>query len=156
VSDLEPTHSCFDDAVQFFIALGTEGTPAEQLDKFVLVHGICLAPDDTPYVHAWVEHADDFVVMAGIVEGKREYYKVERGSFYENWRVQEFTVYTVDEFVRACAASRGGTAGPWLPKYIAMQNRDRKSKGPRKWRIGEIVRERTVFNTLTGEHEDAP
>lgn len=157
MSDFLPTHNCFDDAVEFFIALGSEETPREEIDKYVLVHGICIAPDGTDYVHAWVEHADDFVVQAGLVDGVRRYLRIERVNFYESWNVREFTVYTLDELTRACERSRGGTSGPWLPKYQALQQKNARRKGPRVWRVGDLDLqvEGPHFNTQTGKFEDA-
>lgn len=118
-----PTHTCFDDALEFFEELIKAGHPPAVLRSYNIVHGICLNADDgdRPYAHAWVEGTHDGehrVVQAGILNGKKIWFSVLHAEFYEKYKVQAHTRYTIDE---AVALNRStGHYGPWRDEYEAL------------------------------------
>jgi hypothetical protein len=124
---IHPTHRCFDDAIEFCEQMARED-PAQAL-TLVVVHGIVLVPEDQPTdvtdaqpgersVHAWVETPDGKVWDAGIHEGERIQFAVDRDEYYAHYRVQETTRYTLLELLEHNRAS--GHYGPWRPEYQAL------------------------------------
>jgi len=115
-----PTHTCFDDALEFLNAiLKYEGV--ERLLGVRVVHGICLAPEGVqigqPFAHAWCEE-DGSCIQAGLVEGEKVYFGVDRAEFYAMLRPQDTTTYTPEEAVAQNFAS--GHFGPWEDRYRAI------------------------------------
>jgi len=102
-----PTYECFNDALEFLLL---------HSGRLMLVHGICLYPDDGhKYAHAWVEQDGRFVIFAGIHLGKHKYFAALRAEYYTDAKVQEATKYTPRE--AAMENLRSGHYGPWLEKY---------------------------------------
>jgi hypothetical protein len=134
---LYPTFACFDDAMEFFNELASEGAEVSRLDEYRIVHGIVLTPDDEPYAHAWVEHDDPSnplgktVIQAGLVaprasaHNERIWYQMPLAEFERRYRVQKRTAYTPRQ--ASDENYRSGHLGPWLPEYAAACN-----DGPRK------------------------
>lgn len=117
-----PTASCFDDAVNFVAWRVRENRRLLHNDGLVVVHGICLFPEDhsqpgKPFAHAWVEEAN-LVWRAGMLDGERVYYPTPLHSFLTQLRVQKSTRYTLLEAARRERAA--GTYGPWEPEYQAL------------------------------------
>jgi hypothetical protein len=112
---LYPTHHCFDDALDFIVAVLPNDPQLRHTLR--LVHGICLSPDGEPYVHAWVEEGPR-CISRGIRAGETIYYQAERADFYAELRVQERTRYTVQAALRQ--NRRHGTYGPWKARYLAL------------------------------------
>jgi hypothetical protein len=116
-----PTKHCFDDALEFVVAV-LQANPAEVpalRRSLKVVHGICTAPDGHPYAHAWAE--DDqtgLCYFRGIVRGELWYFGTPKDQYYAEVRVQERTRYSVRS--AADHNKRHGTYGPWLPKYLAL------------------------------------
>lgn len=123
-----PSHKCFDQAVEFCEARARANHPSVDT-TLRLVHGIILVPEDQPAdasdarpgersVHAWVEDGD-LVWDAGILaDGRRIEFAVEKAEYYNHYRVQETTVYTMWELLEQNRAS--GHYGPWRPEYKAL------------------------------------
>lgn len=117
-----PTHSCFDDALEYLNALIMEGD-LERAERLRVVHGICLAPEGplagSPFAHGWIEE-DGVCVQAGIVEGcgHKVYFGVDRAEFYASLRVQVTTAYSAQDAMRQNV--RTGHFGPWEPSYRAI------------------------------------
>lgn len=124
---IEPTHTCFDDALDYFELLLRAGTARELILGHVVVHAVCCAPDGEHYVHAWVELADE-VIQCGIVAGERVYYSMSRAELGTAIPIVEETRYTVREaYEENC---RTGHYGPWVERY-----RELCAKGDRRvWR----------------------
>ena len=112
-----PTHKCFDDALDFIAERLKAASLAELLDdveKLLLVHAICCAPDGTPYSHAWVEDGN-FCIDRGIFNNEYTYFAVEKEEFYLAKCVQECTKYSLKE---ACELNmRHNSYGPWEERY---------------------------------------
>lgn len=112
-----PTHTCFDDALDYIerrvlahpsIGFGT---------SLLLVHGICYRPDDVPFAHGWVEDAG-VVWDAGLIEGRRVWFAVNREEYYAKMRITDVTRYTMREVW--VENTRSGNYGPWKPEYLAL------------------------------------
>lgn len=119
--DLHPTHTCFDDALDFI-----ERRIREDIKKareLFLVHGILLAPTGeqkgTPYCHAWVEDPLGLAWQDGLLEsGERVTYATPVETFRNVFRPQKETRYTLAE--AAIENQRTGHYGPWLEEYQAL------------------------------------
>lgn len=122
---ISPTHTCFDDALDL-ISKWIKTSP--QIDwhaKLRLGHGICLKEDGEPYAHAWVEADGKEVWQDGYIGDERISYAVSKEEFYEGYRVQKFTLYTL----RALALEnlKHGHYGPWVPEYHELtRNPDKR------------------------------
>lgn len=118
--DILPTHSCFDDAVEFFYSANVA---IEDVHRFKIVHGICRGhAQGTPYAHAWVEQNGSVVWQAGVQRetGEGIYFALPLLDFYRMYAVQETTPYSVGvvEGLLIC----GMSSGPWKPEYVALCN----------------------------------
>lgn len=123
---LYPTHTCFDDALDYLALVGKERGRHGIRGHFV-VHGICLVPDKEsfvgsqnpgdPFAHAWVEH-EGRVIQGGIFRGERVWFSITVEEFHEKWRVRESTRYSVREALRLNRLTNH--YGPWLEKYEAL------------------------------------
>ena len=124
---IHPTHTCFDDAVEFIEELIKEHPDKLEDIKtsLLLVHGICLLPNGQRYAHGWVEdNKTDSCYFKGIVESECVFLQADRPGFYENFKVQETTKYTLWQVHLENMLS--GTFGPWDKKYLALTGKDRK------------------------------
>ena len=123
--DLLPTNSCYDDALDYLESLARDPSTAwiiRRPDTF-LVHGIALMPEQgtqppgTPYAHAWVELAD-VVIDAGLLDGRRVWFRRPRADYYAHLRIQSVTRYSMPEAL--AENRRTGHYGPWKPEYRAL------------------------------------
>jgi hypothetical protein len=122
---VHPTHTCFDDALDYIEALIRQDVHLVRRNssKLFVVHGICLKPEGPtkgePFAHAWVE--DEYsepearVWQGGILNGERIFYALDRVEFFQRMRVQECTRYTLRE--ASDHNHRTNHYGPWLDKY---------------------------------------
>ena len=125
--ELRPTHTCFDDALDF-ISEAIKRVPFDErmavINSHWLVHGVLKMPDGRPYSHAWVEVAQPDGEWrcwgAGILPGgMRAYYAAVRREYYEHMRVtDDVTRYTLGDAWRLNYES--GHYGPWKPEYKAL------------------------------------
>lgn len=117
-TQIYPTHTCFDDAIEFIELLIKENPDLKEDIKanILIVHSICLMPDGRPYAHAWVEDKkDDTSIFRGIIDGEATYLIAPRTEYYERFRVQETTKYTLYQALEENRKSN--TYGPWKEKY---------------------------------------
>lgn len=116
--DIHPTNHCFDDALDF-LELVIKNKQALDVNTLLVVHSICLMPDGTPYAHAWVEDTKaDSCIFKGILKGEAMYLAAERKEFYETFKVQETTKYTVKQALFENRLSNN--YGPWEEKYLKL------------------------------------
>jgi hypothetical protein len=131
-----PTHTCFDDALDFFEQVLVPERLPDVADDFRIVHGICVGADrGEPYAHAWVEQlrarnyfvADpgdpmpvptELVWQAGMVNGERVYFAIDRVAFYESYQVSRATRYTLQTASYLNVTT--GHYGPWRRNYIDL------------------------------------
>jgi hypothetical protein len=112
---LEPTHTCFDDALDFLDLLAKHRPSLVVWPEWRLVHALCTAPNGELYAHAWVECRDVAVFAAVINGGDKEYYETDRRDFYRQFRPVEMNRYTVREAIMHNA--RTNHFGPWEARY---------------------------------------
>jgi hypothetical protein len=129
---IEPTHTCFDDAMEFFEILRLDEPQVREYARTALrlAHGICMAASGERYVHAWVEErleGDDpervgwppVVVWQGMRYGAgKGWFAVDAEWFHKSYQVQECVRYEAQRF--AMLNLRTGHYGPWEPRYLAM------------------------------------
>lgn len=119
--DIQPTHTCFDDALEF-VELMIVKFPGEKdyfKENLRIVHGICLLEDSSQYAHAWVEDIkDQTCVFRGIANGEFVWLSASITEYYANFQVQETTKYTLRQ---ACDENqRTMSYGPWEERYLAL------------------------------------
>lgn len=123
---LMPTHTCFDDAVEYLM-LRVKADMASA-DTLRIVHAIAHSPDGEhagePFAHAWVEDGD-LCWFAGVLDGTRIFVAAARDEFYNELKIHDATYYTLLD--AASEEQRTGEYGPWKPQYQALCGRgDRK------------------------------
>jgi len=128
---IEPTHTCFDDALEFFelLRLSEPEVQSYVRESLCIAHGICESASGERWVHAWVEEIRDddpdradwprHVVWQGMRCGSgKGWFAVGAEWFYTAFRVQERELYRVEQFGMLNLLS--GHYGPWNPRYLAM------------------------------------
>lgn len=125
MTTIHPTHTCFDDALDYCGERFKEGAP--EAHKLILVHAICLKPEGQPgagerFAHAWVEQGDE-CVDHGILDGERVRFTAERAEYYARLRPQDVTRYTMRE--AALMNIRHHTYGPWEERYSVLCRKSR-------------------------------
>lgn len=119
--NLQPTHTCFDDAIEFIEQRLKKDMAGAR--EFILVHGILLAPSgdqkDVPFAHAWVEDPVGLVWQAGLMaSGRRITYGMPLDTFRNIFRPQRETRYSLEEAWKE--NERSGHLGPWAEEYQAL------------------------------------
>lgn len=112
-----PTHSCFDDAMEFvdYVAREFKGEDV----PIQLVHGLMTGDDGQPHAHAWVEETNmKLAVFAGMHKGEKVYFYTPIDQFYAGYKITETTKYSVIEALENNL--RTIHFGPWEPKYVAL------------------------------------
>lgn len=118
--NLFPTHTCFDDALDYCThRLKMDRRAAT---KLTLVHGILMVPDGpkkgTLFAHAWVEERNQVWQDGFLEDGTRVTWSMDRKEFAEKMGLQKETRYTLRQARRENL--RTMTYGPWLPEYQAL------------------------------------
>jgi len=117
---LYPTHSCFDDALDYIGARALAHPELVDQTTLILVHGIALGDDGHPYAHAWCEE-DGECWDTALVDNDPDQkisYAVPRADFYAARRIQESSSYTIRQAMALNAVT--GHYGPWNEKYRAI------------------------------------
>lgn len=114
MSDILPTHACFDDAMDYIEHRVRADPRLARGRTLVLVHAIVLSDADARYAHAWVEE-DDQCWDCGLIDGQRVWYAVHRDEYYAIKRVQQTARYTPREILKQ--NRKHGTYGPWEEPY---------------------------------------
>ncbi len=111
--NLEPTHTCFDDALTNLIFLMNRyGTTPVKRGEVLIVHAI-IAPDGEDIGHAWIETPTS-VFFTSIVKGERVLVEANKIDYLakSNWKyVKKYTLFEAYE-----EELRHGHYGPWDPK----------------------------------------
>jgi hypothetical protein len=132
-----PTHTCFDDAMDFLETTIKEGKhPREYIvNNLVTVHAICIMPDGTKYAHAWIEEGDSCIFKGRgecLIDGKMEhlegYMWADKKEFYAYYNVQETTHYSLEQVWKE--NKKHATTGPWIDKYKKLCSTSRKMQIP--------------------------
>lgn len=112
---VHPTGTCFEDVTLEYNRRIKEDLNLAIDKTFLICHGICLAGDDLPYSHAWIEEGE-FVWFSGKIEGEFIFAQASKKEFYDEARVQEVTKYNYWEAM-AAARGNGNRPPPWKLKY---------------------------------------
>ena len=126
-----PTHSCFDDAFEYIELMIKHKPHREIREQYFIVHGICLMPDDTPFAHAWVEHpekGEEACTFKAIAEGQEVFCTADKPGFYEYYRVQKCTRYSMLQALKMNRQT--GNLGPWAMEYKLLCGTDKKQMKP--------------------------
>lgn len=88
--EIYPTHTCFDDVLDFIVELIKLKKPFE--DIFV-VHGICVADSCGEYSHAWCEYIPNdnenvHVLWWGILDGKKKMFAYHAMNTMKNLKLK--------------------------------------------------------------------
>jgi hypothetical protein len=118
-----PTHTCFDDAIEYLTHTVKSVGPKTVHAHYSLVHGICLHPDGRPYSHAWVErttasHRTLCIGIGRLESGEPVAYEGAKEEYYDNFQVQKTYKYTIKEMIKH--NYEHGTYGPWLPELLQL------------------------------------
>lgn len=119
MTTLFPTNTCFDDALDYILAMVKEYriNPNNE-HRYKICHGILLGSDKKPYSHAWVEFDDD-VIISGIWNGSKVYATGDRKEYYREVRVtSDVTKYTLQEVL--AMNRKYCTYGPWVDRYLDL------------------------------------
>lgn len=128
MTDILPTHQCFDDALDLLVEI-LKSEPdiykrGHLITQWRLVHGRCLAPDGHSYAHAWVENTHSHTCYhVGLLNNERVILDAATPEYHAELRVQDCIRYTYPEALRL--NRQHGHYGPWLDH---LQSLCRKSK----------------------------
>ncbi|QOR55578.1 MAG: hypothetical protein UMS36scaffold28_68 [Phage 59_13] len=127
MTDLLPTHTCFDDAVaNMAILLNQNGIQVK--DEIRIVHAI-IAPYGKPLAHAWVTFRGRAYFSGVMPGGWRAGVSMETERYERGMKVVEATRYTIDE---AVAEELEKGIGPWKPEYRALCNAPKEKADERQ------------------------
>jgi hypothetical protein len=108
-----PTHTCFDDALDFFEHVEPKTFPA-----YRVVHGLATDDEGQLFAHAWIEETPDLVWQGGIIGGRRCYYAMPCDDFYRWMGVVRTSRYSAQLAAQLNAST--GHYGPWRKEYAAL------------------------------------
>lgn len=125
VKSLYPTHTCFDDALDFLQAQVRRTPLIVWTTEWKLVHAICHPPGKNPYSHAWIERTVPsgidcyFWGRANSPDGPIVQAVAEKDEFYKEFYVtSHITRYTLREVYDQNTIH--GTFGPWEERYQVL------------------------------------
>jgi hypothetical protein len=105
---IHPTHTCFDDALDFFVHIKPRA-----IHEYVVVHALVTLPGQSDvFAHAWVEQLPErLVIQGGIVNGRRCYYALPTLPF----TIVKSSRYTALQALQLNAIHEH--FGPWRREY---------------------------------------
>lgn len=117
---IHPTHSCFDDAIDYINFLATENpSDIQRMNKeYRVCHGICLFPDGEKYAHAWLEYRNS-TIEGGIYDGQKVAVRQPKADFYKRQRPVKVLRYTIKQTIKL-EKDIYGYCGPWDPEIRAL------------------------------------
>jgi len=132
---LRPTHTCFDDAIDFLELLPLDKPQLRDdiLRSFQVAHGFCVSSTGVPYVHAWIEELVSgdperitwpaHVVWQGYLRdnGRRGYFAVPASWFYTTFGVFNRELYSLEQVAQHNLAT--GHYGPWRRDFFEHAQR---------------------------------
>jgi hypothetical protein len=115
-----PTHTCFDDTLDFVAAYvdAGRGTLRELEASLWIMHGLCRPRGGALIAHGWLHIVCSGEIMQGgrMTNGDRCFYRLPGETFNTIWQPQLVTRYRVSEALEQ--NRRHLTFGPWVPEYI--------------------------------------
>lgn len=128
---IQPTHMCFDDALDLLCARLRKNPELADSGLFVVVHAICLIPEGPDegerFAHAWLEEGGETAWQGGILDGQHIAYAVSARELGRELRMEKAWRYTPREV--AAENEKHGTYGPWEPELLALCKDKRKRTG---------------------------
>lgn len=137
-TDIVPTHSCFDDAIELL----TRIVPRDSPSTFHLAHGIFRgAATGERYAHAWVEESGRGVGtwmsraplpcsvawQSGMIRGQAVYFALPLAEYHRMMDVERVWRYTPYEMARHMFKTM--SAGPWVQDVIDLCSDDGRIVG---------------------------
>lgn len=117
--NIYPTHSCFDDAMEYIESRVTEDPTLVHDERLVMTHAlieILNGPHQGQIgAHAWAEENGEYIQM-GIYQGERVWVFRTPEEVAQTLRIVDATRYTLKEV--HCENVRSGHFGPWKPEHI--------------------------------------
>lgn len=116
-----PTHSCFDDAMEFIEhEVGTDALSNPTVEHgFRIVHAVMRMPSGRRYAHAWCEDIPNrFVWQRGIIDGVSTWYAYRLADWFAVMQVDLHTRYTLRTWCELNAQT--GHYGPWRREYLEL------------------------------------
>lgn len=122
--DIYPTHTCFDDALDFIARMLKKGgqSPPDLAKKYRVVHGLyrvdqVLYCEKKVIAHAWVldrEHNE--AIQDGYLKEERVTYSIAIEEFRKLFNTIHETIYTLHEVAKLNA--KHNNYGPWDRIYL--------------------------------------
>ena len=112
MTTFEPTHHCFDDALDLLALVMKQRRHFRE--HWRLVHAICQCNGGL-FAHAWCERDGNIAVTAFIIDGAHTFVEMRRRDLYKLFRPQMMTKYNPWEAMRENL--RTNHFGPWLDCY---------------------------------------
>lgn len=112
-----PTHTCFDDAAQFLLAVAEE-RPLRILQEHRLVHALCRMNEREKFSHAWVEHGKLAFHCQFNADGERFILAIPKYILYRKMEVIRTYKYTPLEAMKLSMANGG--SGPWVDELRVL------------------------------------
>lgn len=117
-----PTHSCFDDAIEYIIHIGE--TDQGYLKNLSITHALLkvnnkqfVGQHKGKFAHAWVNDKKKKTILhSGIKGGERVIISWDNEVYFEHHEIIEFTEYTVEEIIEMNAKFL--SYGPWEERYL--------------------------------------
>jgi len=128
--NIYPTHTCFDDTVDYLNMRARTGASKAELLSTVTVHAVLVAPDGDRFAHAWIEYRGK-VIDSGIYKGERVFVEYQADEYRRIHTIEDETRYSIVDAVRL-AQERGFP--PWEERYRALSGR---ATG-KAWVVGKV------------------
>lgn len=113
---IQPTHQCFDDAVELLLVIAKAGEPT---DGIFVVHALIESNEPGRegeiISHGWLEYRDH-VFFRGLLRGETIDLAAPRREYYKETKVKELIRYTLWEVAEN--NQRYNTTGPWCEQFI--------------------------------------
>ncbi len=117
MTEILPTHTCFDDAIQNLIFL-MESRGRHIAGRMKVVHAI-IEPEGAPLSHAWIE-LDRRVFFSGILKGETVMVETDLAEYYRQSRIKVLRRYSI--WAAYAEEQRTGRYGPWDPRIQVFVN----------------------------------
>lgn len=118
---IEPTHKCFDDAMEMLEAMGKADPSIWFKDEILMIHGLGQEPvNGKPFVHAWLE-CGELAIFRVLCDGVPTEAESDKQQLREFMRITETKIYTTRQVL--AENRRTGHFGPWhepFEKFCTM------------------------------------
>lgn len=151
ITTIYPTGTCFDDISafifpQYIFPLVRKGVDVHGLIR--IGHGICSRTEkgaEILYSHAWIQHdrpviqGGPIIIETGLLDGHMILVEIERGLFFRDRKITDFTYYSMQEF--GLMQLLYGHPGPFEERYHVLCNDGHSPFVPPKPEVAAFVEE---------------